>query len=321
MNLERLVRRLVGSLEARDPGGIHRPISVAELRRELVPYRSHRTALGLSNSEDYELMILRLVAEEGGWVRTFPPEAALRARREVSEPNPDLELTESLGEVTVQIGAAALARLQQPRGRSSARQSSATPEPAPPVVAEPAASSEPPTTRDAAPTPEPPAPIDFPVVPESAVEAIRAVDELLVPGPAAKPEESGPIAEAPVSQPPVSRRSEPPPQVDPPEPIESVPVEPDPPAPIPLFDALEEQPAVDLARAPTELPPLAVPVRSHCPSCGGQIPTDRPVVFCPHCGDRVGVLRCLRCGTELEAGWRHCVMCGYRMPGIDTALA
>src|SRR5688500_2891738 len=118
MSLEQFVRQMVLALAARDPGGVHRPVLVSELRGELLPYRRNRKALGLTNSEDYELQVLRLVAEEGGWVRTFPPDAAERAKREIAEPNPDLNLTETLGDATVQIGASALARLKESGVRS-----------------------------------------------------------------------------------------------------------------------------------------------------------------------------------------------------------
>src|SRR5215213_1415309 len=112
MDLERFVRRLVASLEARDRNGVHRPLPVAELRNRILPYRFHRAGLGLSSNEDYELLVLRLVAEEGGWVRTLPVEAADRARREIAEANPNLDLTDELGEATVQIGAATIGRLR-----------------------------------------------------------------------------------------------------------------------------------------------------------------------------------------------------------------
>lgn len=49
----------------------------------------------------------------------------------------------------------------------------------------------------------------------------------------------------------------------------------------------------------------------HCGQCGGMLPTRRPVNFCPHCGGKQVVARCPACQSELEAGWRHCVSCGF----------
>lgn len=111
-DLIRFVKRLVEVLEARDPAGVHRPLSVADLRETVFPYRTQRSSLGLTSAEDYDLLVLRLVAEEDDFVRTYPPESAGRARDEAGQINPNLDLVEELGEATIQIGATALARIQ-----------------------------------------------------------------------------------------------------------------------------------------------------------------------------------------------------------------
>ena len=139
-DLERFASRLVERLEARDPTGLHRPINIAELRATILPYRLNRSALGLSSQEDYELLILRLVAEEGGFARTNPPESAARCREEVGSPNPDLEIVEDLNDTTIQLGTR--------RSALGTRQPPAEP---PPSAPEP----EPPPPRPSA---EPPAP-------------------------------------------------------------------------------------------------------------------------------------------------------------------
>lgn len=48
----------------------------------------------------------------------------------------------------------------------------------------------------------------------------------------------------------------------------------------------------------------------HCLYCGDRLPADRPVRFCPHCGQRQTPPECPRCHSEVEPGWRHCVSCG-----------
>jgi len=215
-DLGRMVRRLVEVLEGRTPGGVHRPVSIGELRRELVPYRANRNLLGLSSSEDYDLLVLRLLAEEDGYVRAYPPDAANQARAAITHPNPDLSLVDSLAEATVQIGAAALTRV---RGDEPAPQR---------AVAE---------------------------ATEQADGTAAAVDET-------------PVADqaSPANTPPSS-------------------------APAPPSAPMTPPPAV-------------------CRSCQASLPTHREVVFCPFCGERVKPLRCAHCGTELEAGWRHCITCG-----------
>jgi hypothetical protein len=268
MDLQRFVRQLIASIEARDPTGLHRPITVAELRERILPYRFHRTALRLSSNEDYELLVLRLVAEDGGWVRTSPAEAAEKARAEIASPNPDLDLTEILADATVQLGASAVARIRLEAGEARADATPAAPPPAP--VESPAVDP----------------PVASPVAP-----AVAEAETIAAPQPSVSKVEPAPQPPAPP----------PPPR-----------------SPIPLFDALDD--TLDLV-PPPEPPPMALPTLTVCPRCAGSLPTDRPVVYCPHCGERVGTLRCVRCGTELEPGWRHCVMCGHRSPGVDTALA
>jgi hypothetical protein len=64
----------------------------------------------------------------------------------------------------------------------------------------------------------------------------------------------------------------------------------------PLFDAAEE------------IIEEAVPV-SQCVYCGGALP-DRPIRFCPHCGQSQVAMVCPNCQADVEPGWRHCVNCG-----------
>ncbi len=52
------------------------------------------------------------------------------------------------------------------------------------------------------------------------------------------------------------------------------------------------------------------PAEPHCLYCGAGLPADRPVRFCPHCGQRQSPPECPRCHSEVEPGWRHCVSCG-----------
>jgi hypothetical protein len=55
---------------------------------------------------------------------------------------------------------------------------------------------------------------------------------------------------------------------------------------------------------------------SPCAYCGGDLPVGRAVIFCPHCGQNVGVVHCPSCGTELDVGWRFCITCGRPMAGL-----
>jgi hypothetical protein len=59
----------------------------------------------------------------------------------------------------------------------------------------------------------------------------------------------------------------------------------------------------------------AGPAEPHCLYCGAGLPADRPVRFCPHCGQRQSPPECPRCHSEIEPGWRHCVSCGAALEG------
>jgi len=47
-----------------------------------------------------------------------------------------------------------------------------------------------------------------------------------------------------------------------------------------------------------------------CRFCGGRLPNERRVTFCPHCGIDQTKRQCPACSTELDAAWRFCVTCG-----------
>jgi Double zinc ribbon len=95
--------------------------------------------------------------------------------------------------------------------------------------------------------------------------------------------------------------------------------EPEPPA------AEVEEPFLVLGAAQLEIPPrpqesdsvlgdeaaeAAEPPVPTCPYCGGSLPTNRTVNFCPHCGQSQTQILCPECRSEVEPGWRHCVNCG-----------
>jgi hypothetical protein len=55
-----------------------------------------------------------------------------------------------------------------------------------------------------------------------------------------------------------------------------------------------------------------------CRYCGGALPADRQISFCPHCGQNVTTVNCDACGTELEVGWQFCTTCGREI-GTEKA--
>ncbi|MEZ4587219.1 MAG: zinc ribbon domain-containing protein [Gemmatimonadales bacterium] len=302
--LARLVSRLVHTVRERDPSGLHRPIAIGELRRAVLPYRTARNVLGLESIEDYELLILRLVAEEDGWARTFPPEAAERCRDELLGANPDLEIVEDLDEVTVQLGAGAVAKVADLAAAAPPREKDALPF----IDTSKPASAEAPAKEPAAPAPppEPPsaeAPSPTPKQPEPDPDEsyVLPLDPLLkrtragspskpAAGPAAPPpsKPAPPRPSAPVR--PIDRGAAPrPPAAPPSQPVRPV-----------------DRPPVEKARAAGSAEPA-----SKCVHCGSTLPLGKRVAFCPFCGQQLLAIRCPGCGTEIEPGWRHCISCGH----------
>lgn len=153
--LERFFRRLVGNLASTDPGRLHRAIPLEEVRFSIVPYRTSRRALGLESSEDYELVLLRLCAGEGGFVRTDPEEARARFAEELRSPHPDLAVLDGFEGVTLALRSEPLARALGP-------------EPASPYAPAPAAAPHPPATASDVP--------EYPEL-EEPLEAVAGADE------------------------------------------------------------------------------------------------------------------------------------------------
>jgi len=50
---------------------------------------------------------------------------------------------------------------------------------------------------------------------------------------------------------------------------------------------------------------------NQCEYCGGVLPSNRDVRFCPHCGQpQEGDLKCPACGSPVDVGWAYCLSCG-----------
>jgi hypothetical protein len=194
-DVERFVRQIVRNLGASDPARLHQPISLADIREHIVPYRTNRRALELESSEDYELVLMRLCAGEGGFARTEPDEARAEFEAELKSSNPDLEVVRRHENAQVSLETKLLAHALDPR----------------PELA---------------------------FAPPGFVPPLERAEK---PQPAGAEEAGG----------------------------------------------------------------------ARCTQCKGVLPSGRTVNFCPHCGRTQALTHCPVCDTELEAGWRHCVSCGY----------
>ena len=244
-HLDRLFRRLVVNLAALDPTAVHRPVAVAEIHERLVPYRTHRAALGLDTNEDYELTLMRLFSGERGLAQVFPEDVRAALAREVASVNPDTGLFRQFPDASLLLD------------------------------------------------------------PERATDVLGGT---LAPA-ASKPPEPEPSHSRPLRDeegPPFSAVIE---EVEDPEEPGAAGVDQD-----PLPFALDEDDD-DVAR-PVAQPREIAAVTAPCPYCGGGLPVGRTVLFCPHCGQNIGVVHCPTCGSELDVGWEFCITCGQKVSGL-----
>ena len=87
-------------------------IAVGSLLDRTLPYRTARKLLGIDVSEDYEMLVLRLIAEEDGLVQTEPAAAATMARETLASKLPDLDLLHRLHSAAMTFTEEAVDRLE-----------------------------------------------------------------------------------------------------------------------------------------------------------------------------------------------------------------
>ncbi len=118
-DVDRFFHHLARTLADSDPARLRRPIPLAEIHQSLVPYRSHRRALGLASSDEYETVLLRLCAGEGDLVRVDPDTVRDRFAREAASAHPDLDILHQHGEVTITLSREAVMRALKPESPAS----------------------------------------------------------------------------------------------------------------------------------------------------------------------------------------------------------
>jgi predicted RNA-binding Zn-ribbon protein involved in translation (DUF1610 family) len=114
-DLERFFAQLVRNLAAINPDRLRQPLTLAEIRESIVPYRANRRALQLESSEDYELIVMRLCAGEGGFAITEPEEAHADFVNELESSNPDLTIVERHRKAVLALEPRSVARALDPK--------------------------------------------------------------------------------------------------------------------------------------------------------------------------------------------------------------
>ena len=114
-DLERFFGQLVRNLAATDRDRLAKPLLLVDIRNSILPYRANRRALQLESSEDYELVLMRFCAGEGGFARTGPDEVRDEFIKELASPNPDLTIVQQHENAVVHLDVKAVAKALDPR--------------------------------------------------------------------------------------------------------------------------------------------------------------------------------------------------------------
>lgn len=132
-DLSRFVTALAAA--ARPHGRPGQSMTLDDIAGTVLPYRAHRDTLELASSEDYDALLLRLAAGEGGYATTEPSDVAAVFRAQAGSPNPDLDLVRSLGNTRIVLTAAAWRLLDA--GTHDDYAPPAPPDPTPPFLIAP----------------------------------------------------------------------------------------------------------------------------------------------------------------------------------------
>jgi predicted RNA-binding Zn-ribbon protein involved in translation (DUF1610 family) len=114
-DLERFFVQLVRNVAAGDRSRLGKPLFLVEIRNSILPYRGNRRALQLESSEEYEILLMRLVAGEGGFARTGPDEVHDEFVRQLASPHPDLTITQQHENAIVHLDPQAVAKALDPK--------------------------------------------------------------------------------------------------------------------------------------------------------------------------------------------------------------
>jgi hypothetical protein len=156
--VDRLQRCIVEELSERghEPD---RPVTVAELYEDIVPYRAVRSRLEVELNADYEHALLRLLAGEGDLLRLDQEDVRQELARELLEPYPTVGIFRkfSTSDVWVRLTAPPVSPGVRPDDapmgeapEPAPRDETPTPVPAPPAAPAPDPSADRPPVQDRA---------------------------------------------------------------------------------------------------------------------------------------------------------------------------
>jgi hypothetical protein len=251
---------------------------VAEIYQNLVPYRTHRAAIGVEMNGDYEDALMRLLAGEGGFLTLESEVAQSELVKELSASNPNTTLYRDFAAATVRLNPDRLAEAGTVGAEGSQVRHEEPDEPPMPSEEEEilvGAGEETPlevSIADLAPSPE--AEPEDDSSPEDSGPEEQLEEDLT--------EEEGPALEDLVGQ-----------DLEPAETLSP------------------EEPQTH--GGPVAAIPPSAESTEHCRRCDEVLPEREGLNFCPFCGTDQRLVPCGSCGEEMEPHWRFCVSCGSSM--------
>jgi hypothetical protein len=100
--LDRLFRAVVLRIRDTRPEFLSRPFEVADILRTFAPYRATRAEVGVDSAEDFEVIVMRLLSGERGFV--FADDVMQDdILRELESGNPDLKTLQAYGTAKVTL--------------------------------------------------------------------------------------------------------------------------------------------------------------------------------------------------------------------------
>ncbi len=273
--VERFHEVLIDEILDKQPEYIHAAFKVAEIYQTLVPYRSHRDALGVEMNGDYEDTLLRLLAGAGDLLILESDSALEEIRKELDSTTPNTGRFRDFASADVRLNQAVL-----PEGVLTSVGSTSE------ASASPAESTMP--------TP-------------LAVDADTSMSEK---NGRIRSSESG-LAEIVANESPDPPATTPPTKSLKFEPAPLAAPAPERPA----LGETAAQPTGSVDRVvatpqTTDSSQSSGAQMSNCQWCNAVMPDRANVHYCPYCGTSTSVKPCKSCGDEMELAWRYCVSCG-----------
>lgn len=290
-DLERLAAAILTQWRA-DGGAEDGLIAVSALLDRVLPYRVARRILRIDVSEDYEALVLRLLAEDEDLVRVDPVEAADMAKATITSRLPDLDVLQLLRSATMRFTERTITRLSDvlpmPSSKEDAKWAAAPvakPEaPPPPPAAATASDGRKPSSRRKA----------APIVNDDVSSGAKTIAPDVTADVSSQARAASEGAATPIVTPEPHRDTD------------IIPLHPTHP---PVVSSTPTDPPAEFLTTVVFTPPSP----AHCWSCAEALPVDRVAKFCPFCGADQRQPTCAECGAVAERAWKHCPDCGVKL--------